>query len=414
MENVFETLRQRGFIQQVTGDDELERILAERKVTFYIGFDPTADSLHVGHLLPIMAMAQMQRAGHRPIAIIGGGTAMVGDPSGKTEMRRILSREEIDANGASILGQLQRYVDFRDGRGLFVNNADWLLSLGYIDFLRDIGRHFRVNEMIKAESYRQRLEREEGLSFLEFNYQLLQAYDFLHLFQRHGCEVEMGGDDQWSNILAGVDLVRRVEANPVHGMTFPLLTTARGEKMGKTAKGAVWLSATRTSPYEFYQYWINTDDRDVARFLAYFTFLPMDEVHRLGALQDAALREAKEILACEATKLAHGVEAAEQARLASRAAFAPSGGGESDLSGIPTSVLALSRLEQGVPVVELFCEAGLTPSKAAARRLIEQGGAYINGEQVTAVDTVVDKNQIEADSLLLRYGKKRYHRVLVQ
>jgi len=411
MENVFEVLNERGFIQQCTNADEIARELSENKITFYAGFDPTTASLQVGNLVPIMAMAHLQRARHTPIAIIGGGTTMVGDPSGKTEMRQLLSRETIEVNSLGILTQLKRYLDFNDGYGVFLNNNDWLLPLGYVEFLRDIGRHFRVNEMIKAEAYRQRLEREEGLSFIEFNYQLLQAYDFLHLFRKYDCTLQLGGDDQWGNILAGVDLVRRVERKTVHALTFPLLTTATGEKMGKTVRGAVWLKPSQTPPYEFYQYWINTDDRDVERFLACFTFLPMDDVTRLGGLKDEAIREAKEVLAYEVTKLAHGKVEAEKARTASRAAF---GGGGIDLSAIPTTTIHSSRLAAGVAIVDLFCEVGLGASKSAVRRLIQQGGAYVNGKQVIEADTLVTQQDLDEDALLLRHGKKQYHRVVLE
>ncbi len=410
MENVFEILQERGFVQQCTNQEAVSQLLSEGKIAYYVGFDPTADSLHAGSLVPIMAMAHLQRAGHRPVAIVGGGTTMIGDPSGRTEMRQLMSRETIDANGIGILGQLKRYLDFSDGHGIFLNNADWLLSLNYIEFLRDIGQHFRVNEMIRAEAYRQRLEREEGLSFIEFNYQLLQAYDFLHLFQQYGCALQLGGDDQWGNILAGVDLIRRINRKTVHALTFPLLTTASGAKMGKTASGAVWLDASRTSPYEFYQYWINTDDRDVERFLAYFTFLPMDEVKCLGKLRDAELRKAKEVLAYEVTKLSHGKDEAETARATSRAAF---GGQSDDLSAIPTSIIKSDRFAEGIPITVLFHEVGLTTSRSEARRLIQQGGAYINEQQVRDFKTIVDSGFLEGDALLLRYGKKRYHRVLV-
>lgn len=411
MGDAFKILGERGFVQQCTDPEGLGRLLGKGPVTFYNGFDPTADSLHVGHLLPIMAMAHLQRAGHRPIAVVGGGTAMVGDPSGKTEMRQLLSREEIGKNLLGVREQLARYLDLGEGAGRVVDNAEWLLGLGYIDFLRDIGRYFKVNEMIRAEAYRMRLEREEGLSFIEFNYQLLQAYDFLVLFRREGCLLQTGGDDQWSNILAGADLIRRVEGKVAFGLTFPLLTTARGEKMGKTAAGAVWLSAQRTSPYEYYQYWINCDDRDVRRFLALFTFLPMEEVERLSALEGAALRDAKEVLAFEATKLTHGEEEAEKARAASRAAFSHQG---DDLSAVPTSTLSAERLAQGVSVVDLFCEAGLTPGRNAARRLIQQGGAYVNGCAVMDSEETVGADAVEDGAIMLRYGKKRYHRVLVE
>jgi tyrosyl-tRNA synthetase len=408
--SVLGLLRERGFVQQCTDLEALGRFLSGEAVTYYVGFDPTASSLHVGSLVPIMAMAHLQQAGHRPAAVIGGGTTMVGDPSGKTELRRMMSREEIEQNGSCIVAQLQRYLTLDGDRGLFVNNADWLLSLGYIDFLREIGRYFKVNEMIRAESYRQRLEREEGLSFIEFNYQLLQAYDFLVLSRKQACLLQLGGDDQWGNILAGVDLIRRVDGREAYGLTFPLLTTARGEKMGKTAAGAVWLDAERTSPYEFYQYWINSDDRDVRRFLAFFTFLPMDEVNRLGSVEGAELRHAKEVLAFEVTRQTHGPEEAERAQTASRAAF---GGGGSDLSAIPTSRLDPDRLASGVPVVDLLCESGLTPSRNAARRLIVQGGAYVNGEAVKDAEAAVSAGDLQDGAITLRFGKKKLHRFVV-
>ena len=423
MDNVFEALNERGFIKQVTNAEQVTRLLAEKQVTYYVGFDPTASSLHVGSLVPIMAMAHLQRAGHTPIAIIGGGTTMIGDPTDKTEMRPMLSEEQISANGTSILAQLQRYLNLDNGTtdseksqaapkaGRFLNNADWLLTVNYIEFLRDIGKHFRVNEMIKAEGYRQRLDRELGLSFLEFNYQLLQAYDYLCLFQEYGCRLQLGGDDQWGNILAGVGLVRRIEGEQVHAVTFPLLTTASGAKMGKTAGGAVWLDAERTSPYEFYQYWINVDDRDVSRFLAYFTFLPMDEVRRLGSLEDEAIREAKAVLAYEATQLAHGKAEADKAQAASRAAF---GGGNLNETEMPTSVIPLERLDGGISIMALFHEAGLANSRSEARRLIQQGGAYINEKQYRAIDMVVGTDLLEENALLLRAGKKRYHRIVIK
>ena len=411
MSNVFETLQERGFVQQCTNEENVSSLLSGDQITYYVGFDPTADSLHAGSLVPIMAMANLQRAGHKPIAIIGGGTTMIGDPTDKTEMRPIISTEQIEKNGAGILAQLQRYLDLDNTAGLFLNNAEWLLSLNYIEFLRDIGKHFRVNEMIRAEGYRQRLERELGLSFLEFNYQLLQSYDYLCLFQKYDCVLQLGGDDQWGNILAGVDLVRRIEGKRVHGLTFPLLTTAGGAKMGKTAGGAVWLDSNRTSPYEFYQYWINTDDRDVERFLAYFTFLPMDEVRRLGSLEHDAIREAKAVLAYEATKLAHGKVEADKAQETSRAAF---GGGGLDLEAMPMTAISTERLNTGIPIMELFHEVGLTTSKSEARRLIQQGGAYINEKQYKAIDVVVDTTLLKEDALLLRAGKKRYHRVVIE
>ena len=423
MDNVFEALNERGFIKQVTNAEQVTRLLAEKQVTYYVGFDPTAPSLHVGSLVPIMAMAHLQRAGHKPVAIIGGGTTMIGDPTDKTEMRPMLLEEQISANGTAILSQLQRYLNLDDTLtnatnsqtpskvGGFFNNADWLLSINYIEFLRDIGKHFRVNEMIKAEGYKQRLERELGLSFLEFNYQLLQAYDYLYLFREYGCRLQLGGDDQWGNILAGVDLVRRIEGERVHALTFPLLTTASGAKMGKTAGGAVWLDAERTSPYEFYQYWINVDDRDVLRFLACFTFLPMDEVRRLGNLEHEAIREAKEVLAYEVTRLAHGKAEADKAQTTSRAAF---GGGNLNDTEMPMTHIAADRLDSGIPIMTLFHEVGLANSRSEARRLIQQGGAYINEKQYRAIDMIIGADLLEENALLLRAGKKRYHRIVLK
>ena len=406
--NVFDTLSLRGFVAQTADADATRELLGKHKITFYIGFDPTASSLHCGSLVPIMAMAHMQRAGHRPLGLVGGGTAMVGDPSGKTEMRQMLSLEAIQANGAGLLAQLQRYLTLDGTAGLSANNADWLLQLNYIEFLRDIGRYFRVNEMVRAEAYRARLEREEGLSFIEFNYQLLQAYDYLQLFEQHQCVLQMGGDDQWSNILSGIDLIRRKHAKQAHCITFPLLTTARGEKMGKTAQGAIWLDSARTSPYDFYQYWINTDDRDVKRFLALFTFLPMDEVTRLGSATGADLNASKEVLAFEATSLCHGAAAANQARAAARAAF----GGGADLSAMPTTAVDGARLAAGIGVLDLFVECGLSASKGAARRLVQQGGAYVNDAVVTDEVRKLAALDLQDGAIMLRAGKKKYHRVI--
>ncbi len=409
-QNAFDLLKQRGFVAQVTDEPAVRDLLAKRQVTFYIGFDPTASSLHCGSLVPIMAMAQLQRAGHKPLGLIGGGTAMVGDPSGKTEMRQMLSLEAISANGDGIFSQLRRYLTLDGDAGLFANNADWLLKLHYIEFLRDIGRYFRVNEMVRADAYRARLEREEGLSFIEFNYQLLQAYDYLMLYERHDCLLQMGGDDQWSNILAGTDLIRRKHGKQAFCITFPLLTTARGEKMGKTAGGAVWLDAARTSAYQFYQYWINTDDRDVCRFLALFTFLPMEEVEQLGAAQGAALNAAKEVLAFEATRLCHGEAAALASRSASRAAFGAGG----DQSAIPSTIVASTRLDAGIALIELLVEAGLAPSKAEARRLVQQGGAYVNDVAIGDILARIDSSALKEGAILLRAGKKKIHRLVVE
>ena len=409
MENVFDILRARGFVQQVTHPDRLRQRLGSERLTFYIGYDPTARSLHIGSLLTIMAMAHMQRAGHRPLVIVGGGTAMIGDPSGRTEMRQMLSQDTIARNVQALRAQLQRYLALDGDNGaIIVNNADWLAELKYIDFLRDIGRHFSVNRMLTFEAYKQRLE--TGLSFLEFNYQLLQAYDFLVLFQRYGCVLQIGGDDQWGNLVAGVDLIRRVADGEAFALTFPLLATASGQKMGKTAAGAIWLDAELTSPYEFYQFWINVDDRDVQRFLKYYTFLPLEEITRLSALQGAELRQAKEVLAFEATKLTHGEDEACKARDAAHALFEGTG----ELAGVPETTIPQVRLAAGVPVVELLVETGLATSKSAARRLIQQGGASLNGSRLAHLEAVVTSADLHDGALLLRAGKKHYHRVVVQ
>ena len=408
MENVFDTLQARGFIQQVTHPEDIKTRLQQGPVTFYIGFDPTASSFHIGNLLPIMAMVHMQRAGHRPIAILGAGTAMVGDPSGKTEMRQMLTRETIDANALALRAQLERYLAFDgDNSAMLLNNGDWLFDLRYIDFLRDVGRYFSVNRMLTFEAYKQRME--TGLSFLEFNYQLLQAYDFLVLRQRHDCILQMGGDDQWGNMVAGADLIRRVEQSDAFAITFPLLATASGQKMGKTADGAVWLDAERTPPYEFYQFWINVDDRDVKRFLRFYTLLSQEELARFDAMEGAELRQAKQALAFEATKITHGETAAREAEQAAQAVF----GGDGDAASMPQTVVAQQRFDGGVPAVDLFVETGLAASKGAARRLIQQGGASLNGARVDTIDATVTLTDVQDGAVILRAGKKRYHRVVV-
>ena len=386
------------------------RELFEKPITCYIGFDPTAKSLHVGSLLPIMSLAHMQREGHRPIALVGGGTSLVGDPSGKDEIRAVMTREEIDINAEGIKRQLSHFIDFNNGKALMLNNADWLAPLNYIDFLRDIGRHFSVNRMLAAESYRQRME--TGLSFLEFNYMLLQAYDFWYLFKNHNCLLQMGGNDQWGNILAGADLTRRIEGKIIHGITFPLITTADGYKMGKTQKGAVWLDPELTSPYEYYQYWVNIDDRDVKRFLSYFTFLPMDEIENLSRLKDEKLREAKDILAYEATKICHGEEAADNAQSSARQLF--SEGIIKDIGAIPTYSLIRKDLGEGIEAYILFQKTGLCKTRGEARRLISQKGAYINGQTVPSFGTIVGPDDIRSNIILLRAGKKKYLRVQIQ
>ncbi len=403
MANVYDVLKERGFVEQAS-DEEGLRAALERPITCYIGYDPTASSLHVGNLLTIMTLAHMQRHGHRPIVLVGGGTGMVGDPSGRSEMRQLLTPETIQSNLEAIKRQIGRYVDFDHG-ALVVNNADWLLPLNYIEFLRDIGRHFSVNRMLAAEAYKIRLE--AGLSFIEFNYQLLQAYDFLHLYRTYGCILQMGGSDQWGNILAGVELIRRVADGQAYALTFPLLTTSSGAKMGKTAQGAVWLDGNRLSPYDFYQFWVNTEDADVERFLKIYTFLPIEQIRELGQLQGAEIRRAKEVLAYEVTKLTHGQDEAERAREAARSLFG--GGGDSD--AVPSSTFGSDVLRQGLLITELLERVGLVKSRSEARRLIQQGGVSINDRQIAAVEYMVTSADLDKGALLIRVGKKRYHRV---
>ena len=407
MENVFDIFETRGFIEQVT-DKESVRKLLKNSITCYIGFDPTAKSFHIGSLLPIMSLVHMQTAGHRPIAVIGGGTGLVGDPSVKMEMRPIMTREEIDINAEALKSQLSRFIDFSNENAIMVNNADWLTGLGYIDFLRDIGRHFSVNRMLAAESYRARLE--TGLNFIEFNYMLLQAYDFWYLFKYYDCRLQMGGNDQWGNILAGTDLIRRLDSDTAHGLTFPLLTTSSGIKMGKTHKGAVWLDPELTSPYEYYQYWINQDDRNVERFLALFTVLPLDEVRRLGALKGSDIRSAKEVLAYETTKLCHGQKEAEMAQKAAGQLF---GSDKSESSkSTPSYSVSREELAKGVPAYILFEKAGLCKTRGEARRLISHGGGYLNDLRIESFDQTINSSALKNDSLLIRAGKKRYMRII--
>ena len=427
MDNVLDTLSERGFIEKTTHDSELRNFLADSGGTCYIGFDPTASSLHVGSLVPIMSLAHMQRSGHRPIALIGGGTGLVGDPSGKTEMRKLLTPRVVEENAAGIKKQLSRFIKF-DAGALQLNNADWLTKLEYIPFLRDIGRHFSVNRMIRAESYKMRLDSEEGLNFIEFNYMLLQAYDFLELFNRHGCRLQMGGSDQWGNIVAGIELVRKVRQESVFGITFPLITTSSGAKMGKTAQGAVWLDPDRTSPYEYYQYWVNTDDRDVARFLALFTFLPMAEIEQVNKQDGADLNHAKAVLAFEATALVHGeIEALKAFQAAGRMfgeriipqALIPSSriprrASDDSVGSIPQSQVEFGEIKAGIPAFKLFHLAGLAPSGGAARRLIEQGGGYINGKRLKTCDYLVSIGDVDEMKIMLRAGKKRYHQIMIK
>lgn len=409
LENIFDIFTERGFIEQHT-DEEALRELFKQQVTGYIGFDPTAGSLHVGSLLMIMALAHMQREGHRPIAVVGGGTTMVGDPSGKTEIRPIMTREQIDVNAECIKKQLARFIDFENGKALMVNNADWLVDLNYIDFLRDIGRHFSVNRMIAAESYKARLK--TGLSFIEFNYMLLQAYDFWHLFKNYGCFLQMGGNDQWGNIVAGADLIRRLERKIVHGITTPLITTSSGIKMGKTHKGAVWLDPELTSPYDYYQYWINQEDSDVERFLSLFTFLPMKEIKKLGALKGADIRHAKEVLAYEATTICHGREEAEKARSAAKQLFGNEN--RSNSGSVPEYQIDNKEIEKGIPAFLLFEKIGLCKTRSEARRLISQGGGYVNNKKIEFFDQIIDTKFMEDNRLLIRAGKKRYMNITLR
>jgi len=441
MANLIDVLKKRGFIEQTTHEKELKDYLEAEQATCYIGFDPTASSLHVGSLVPIMSLAHVQRHGHRPIALVGGGTGLVGDPSGKTEMRKLLTPEMVEENAVGIKKQLSRFLDFRDGKALMLNNADWLTKLEYIPFLRDFGRHFSVNRMIKAESYKMRLESEEGLNFIEFNYMLLQAYDFLELYDHHACRLQMGGSDQWGNIVAGIELIRRVRQETAFGITFPLITTSSGAKMGKTAEGAVWLDSDKTSPYEYYQYWINTDDRDIVRFMSLFTFLPIKEISALEKLSGADLNSAKVILAFEVTQIAHGREEALKAYRAAESMFGsrvvpkeilpsssvPRNGSEvnntsGQLDGVlptvkidstPHSNIELDRFKEGIPAFKLYQMVGLASSGSAARRLIEQGGAYVNGQRIESFDDLLTERDIVEQEILLRAGKKRYHKIKI-
>lgn len=399
---------ERGFVAQCSDEEGLKELLAAGRVSAYIGFDPTAASLHVGSLLPIMALAHLQREGHRPIGLIGAGTGLVGDPSGKTEMRKLLSREKINANAEGIKAQLSHFLDFDSGRALMLNNADWLCEWNYIEFLRDVGRHFSVNRMLSMESVRSRLDSETGLSFIEFNYMLLQAYDFYHQAVHYDCQLQMGGNDQWGNITAGIDLSRRMGGPRLFGLTFPLIQTSSGIKMGKTHSGAIWLDRELTSPYDYYQYWVNTDDADVERFLALFTFLPMGKVRELGRLQGAELNQAKRILAHEATRLNHGQEEADKAKAAAEAAF---GQGQA-LDQVPTFTLSQEEYRTKA-AFQLFVQAGLAASGSEARRLISQGGAYVAEQKVNSFDQPLS-DLLPPEGCLIRAGKKRIRRVLIK
>ena len=402
--NVFDVLKERGFIEQVTHEDEVRELLGKENVKFYIGFDPTADSLHVGHFIQIIVMMYMQKYGHTPITLIGGGTTMVGDPSARDEMRSLMTKETIMENGRKFETLFGKYIDFSDGKAILDNNADWLLDLNYVDFIRDIGKHFSVNNMLRAECFKQRLEK--GLSFLEFNYMLMQSYDFLELARRYDCKMQFGGNDQWSNIISGVDLVRREASKQVYGMTFALLQTSEGIKMGKTMKGALWLDPEKTSPYEFYQYWRNVEDADVNTCLRMLTFLSMEEIEELSALEGEQINKAKEILAFEVTRLVHGEEEATKAQDGARAAF--SGGG--NLDNIPKTEIPASEFDgEGVGIVTLIHKVGLVPSKGEGFRTIEQGGLLIDDVKVTDAKMMLTKEHFTDGKLIIKKGKKTFH-----
>lgn len=403
--NVFDVLKERGYIEQCTHEGEIRELLGRESVTFYIGFDPTADSLHIGHYIQIMVMAHMQRHGHRPIAIIGGGTTMVGDPSDRTGMRSLLTREAIAANGEKFKEVFKKFLDFNEDKALMVDNADWLLNLNYVEFLREIGLHFSVNRMLTAECYKNRMEK--GLTFLEFNYMIMQAYDFYMLHKLYNCKMQFGGNDQWSNIIAGVDLIRRKQGESAFGMTFSLLTNSEGKKMGKTEKGALWLDPKKTSPYDFYQYWRNIDDADVKKCLALLTFIEMDEVERLGSLEGAEINRAKEILAYEITKLIHGETEAEKAQEAARALFSKG----TDSENMPFTDMDSSLLADNTTIIDILRLTGLISTNSEGRRLIQQGGIFLNDEKIQDFARLIQREDFLDNKLIVKKGKKIFHKV---
>lgn len=404
--NVYDVLKERGYLKQFTDEEEIKKLLSEEKITFYIGFDPTADSLHVGHFIAMMFMAHMQKFGHRPIALIGGGTAMIGDPSGRTDMRKMMTKETIAHNAECIKKQMEKFIDFSDGKAIMENNANWLLGLNYIDFIRDIGAEFSVNRMLTAECFKSRMEK--GLSFLEFNYMIMQGYDFYMLNKKYNCKMELGGDDQWSNIIAGINLVRKKKQETVYGMTCTLLTNSEGKKMGKTAKGALWLDATKTSPYEFYQYWRNVADEDVEKCLALLTFLPMEEVRRLGSLKDAEINKAKTVLAYEITKMIHGEEEAEKAKAAAEALF----GAGSDMSNVPSTEIEREKL--GMRLTDFLAESKILKNKSEGRRLIEQNGMTVNDEKISDIAFAITEDIFKDGEILVKMGKKKFHKIVLK
>ena len=405
----YEELKARGLIAQVTNEEEISKMINEGKAVFYIGFDPTADSLHVGHFMALCLMKRLQMAGNRPIALIGGGTGMVGDPSGRTDMRQMMTTETIQHNCDCFKKQMERFIEFGEGKAQMVNNAEWLLKLNYVELLREVGACFSVNNMLRAECYKQRMEK--GLSFLEFNYMIMQSYDFYHLFQHYGCNMQFGGDDQWSNMLGGTELIRRKLGKDAHAMTITLLLNSEGKKMGKTAKGAVWLDPNKTSPYEFYQYWRNVGDGDVLKCLRMLTFLPLEQIDEMDKWEGSQLNTAKEILAFELTKLVHGEEEAKKAQDAAKALFV--GGG--DMSNVPSTALEAGALTDGaIGILDLMLACKLAPSKKEARRLIEQGGVELDGQKVTDVYTAVTADQLSGDGVMIKKGKKVFHRASLQ
>lgn len=405
---VYEELQARGLIAQVTNEEEIRKMVNEGRAVFYIGFDPTADSLHVGHFMALCLMKRLQMAGNKPIALIGGGTGMVGDPSGRSDMRTMMTVETIQHNCDCFKKQMSRFIDFSEGKAMMVNNAEWLMNLNYIDFLREIGPHFSVNNMLRAECYKQRMEK--GLSFLEFNYMLMQSYDFYELFQRYGCNMQFGGDDQWSNMLGGTELIRRKLGKDAYAMTITLLTDSQGKKMGKTAGNAVWLDPNKTSPFEFYQYWRNVDDADVMKCIRMLTFLPLEQIDEMDAWQGEQLNRAKEILAFELTKMVHGEQAAEKAQATAKSLF----GGVADAENMPATVLKASDLQAGsLSILDALVACGLAPSKGEARRLIQQGGISLDGEKVADPTTTLAAGAL-AKGIVIKKGKKVYHKITVE
>ena len=407
---VWEELKARGLIAQVTDEDEIKEMANNGKATFYIGFDPTADSLHVGHFMALCLMKRLQMAGNRPIALLGGGTGMIGDPSGRTDMRQMLTKETIQHNIDCFKKQMERFIDFSDGKALMVNNAEWLMNLNYVELLREVGAHFSVNRMLTAECYKQRMER--GLSFLEFNYMIMQSYDFYMLYQKYGCNMQFGGDDQWSNMLGGTELIRRKLGKDAYAMTITLLLNSEGKKMGKTQSGAVWLDPNKTSPFDFYQYWRNVDDADVIKCMKLLTFLPLEEIQEMEKWEGSQLNKAKEILAFQLTELVHGTEEAKKAEAGAKALFA----GGADTEHMPTTELAAEDFDEegNIDLISLLVKSALVTTRSEGRRAIEQGGVSVDGEKVTDIRHVLSKDALTGDGIVLKRGKKKFNKVFVK